>query len=98
MAPRLRGGEDMLTKEFPILHRKINGHRMVYLDSASTTQKPESVIAAMTDFYRWHNANVHRGIYKLSQEATEMYEGARDKVGKFVNVKSWEEIIFTSGT
>src|SRR3990167_3859007 len=88
----------MLTKEFPILHRKINGHRLVYLDSASTTQKPESVIHAMTDFYRWHNANVHRGFYRLSQEATQMYEGARDKVRNLINAKSWEEIIFTRGT
>ena len=87
----------MLTKEFPILHRKINRHRLVYLDSASTTQKPESVIHAMTDFYRWHNANVHRGIYKLSQEATAMYEGARDKMREFINAGSREEVIFTSG-
>src|SRR3989344_1027733 len=87
----------MLTKEFPILHRKINRHRLVYLDSASTTQKPESVIHAMTDFYRWHNANVHRGIYQLSREATDMYEGARDKMQKFINAKSREEVIFTSG-
>ena len=70
----------------------------MYLDSASTTQKPESVIHAMTDFYRWHNANVHRGFYRLSQEATQMYEGARDKVRNLINAKSWEEIIFTRGT
>ena len=79
------------------MHRKINRHRLVYLDSASTTQKPESVIHAMTDFYRWHNANVHRGIYKLSQEATAMYEGARDKMREFINAGSREEVIFTSG-
>lgn len=90
-------GKNMFHKEFPILHRKINGHRLVYLDNASTTQKPASVIHAMTDFYRRHNANVHRGIYKLSLEATEAYEVARDKVRDFINAKSREEIIFTSG-
>lgn len=87
----------MLGKEFPILKRKINGRRLVYLDNASTTQKPESVIRAMDDFYRQHNANIHRGIHTLSVEATNLYEGARDKVKKFINAKHREEIIFTSG-
>lgn len=67
------------------------------MDNASTTQKPQNVILAMTDFYEHHNANIHRGIHTLSQEATQMYEGARDKVQKFINAKYREEIIFTSG-
>ncbi|MDZ4243681.1 MAG: SufS family cysteine desulfurase, partial [Candidatus Doudnabacteria bacterium] len=87
----------MFNSNFPILKRKINGRRLVYLDNASTTQKPQNVILAMTDFYEHHNANIHRGIHTLSQEATQMYEGARDKVQKFINAKYREEIIFTSG-
>src|SRR3989344_7674307 len=84
-------------RNFPILKRKINGQRLVYLDNASTTQKPEIVLGAMDNFYRNHNANIHRGIHTLSQEATELYEGTRDKVQKFINAKNREEIIFTSG-
>ena len=87
----------MFRRNFPILKRKINGHPLVYLDNASTTQKPESVLAAMDDFYRRRNANTHRGIHTLSQEATQMYESARDKVQKFINAQHREEIIFTSG-
>ncbi|OGF02179.1 MAG: hypothetical protein A3G07_01765 [Candidatus Doudnabacteria bacterium RIFCSPLOWO2_12_FULL_47_12] len=87
----------MFEKVFPILKRKINGQRLVYLDNASTAQKPESVLRAMDDFYRKHNANTHRGIHTLSQEATELYEGARDKVQKFINAGFREEIILTSG-
>lgn len=87
----------MLENQFPILKRKIRGQRLVYLDSASTTQKPRQVIAAISDYYERHNANIHRGIHTLSLEATSLYEGARDKVQKFINAKSREEIIFTSG-
>ena len=87
----------MRVNEFPILKRKINGKRLVYLDNASTTQKPRQVIEAISDFYQNHNANIHRGIHTLSQEATQMYEGARDKVKKFINAKHRGEIIFTSG-
>ncbi len=87
----------MLEKEFPILKRKINGHKLVYLDNASTTQKPRVVIEAISNFYKFHNANIHRGIHTLSQEATQMYEEVRDKVQKFLNAKSRDEIIFTSG-
>lgn len=97
MGGRGKMGVMKLAVEFPILKRKINGKQLVYLDNASTTQKPQSVIRAMTDFYARHNANVHRGIYKLSQEATQMYEGARDKMRDFINAKSRDEIIFTSG-
>ena len=87
----------MFEKDFPILKRRINGRRLVYLDNASTTQKPRAVIEAISDFYQNHNANIHRGIHTLSQEATQMYEGARDKVKKFINAKHRGEIIFTSG-
>ncbi len=87
----------MFEIEFPILKRKVNGRRLVYLDNASTTQKPESVLRVMDDFYRRHNANIHRGIHTLSQEATSLYEGARDKAQRFINAKHREEIIFTSG-
>ena len=87
----------MLEKHFPILNRKINGYKLVYLDNASTTQKPKSVINAVSEFYEQHNANIHRGIHTLSQEATALYEGTRDKVQKFIDAKHREEIIFTSG-
>src|SRR3989344_8610404 len=84
----------MLELEFPILKRKIRGHGLVYLDSASTTQKPNMVIRAMSDFYKHHNANIHRGIHTLSQEATALYESSRDKIQKFINAKHREEINF----
>lgn len=81
-------------KDFPILSRKIGKHPLVYLDSAATSQKPMTVINGMDEFLREHNANVHRGIYALSEEATAMYEGARKKIASFINARS-EEIIFT---
>ena len=83
---------------FPILQRKINGKRLVYLDNAATTQKPQSVISAISDYYENHNANVHRGIYTISEEATDLFERAREKVARFINANSAEEIIFTKGT
>ena len=70
--------------DFPILAREIDGRRLVYLDSAATSQKPESVIAAIDDYYRAHNANIHRGVYTLAQEATDLFEGARQRVAAFV--------------
>ncbi|MDF2960370.1 MAG: cysteine desulfurase [Paenibacillus sp.] len=92
----------MNTKEirqlFPILHQEVNGHPLVYLDSAATSQKPVSVIEAIKHYYEWDNANVHRGVHTLGSRATDAYEGARDKVAKFINAKSTEEIIFTRGT
>lgn len=83
--------------DFPILSRKINGHRLVYLDNAATTQKPLQVIEAVNNFYLKHNANVHRSVHTLGEEATELYEGAREKVASFINARS-EEIVFTRGT
>src|SRR3989338_1240096 len=87
----------MLENQFPILKRKIRGHRLVYLDNAATTQKPVVVLEAMDEYYRKHNANIHRGIHTLSIEATDMYDGARDKVQKFLNAAAREEIVFTGG-
>ena len=83
-----------ILKQFPLLQRKVNGQPLVYLDNASTTQKPLVVLQALQKFYTTSNANVHRGIHALSQEATEQYENVRAKVAKFINAKS-EEIIFT---
>jgi cysteine desulfurase/selenocysteine lyase len=84
-----------IKKDFPILSRKINGRRLVYLDSAATTQKPQSVIDALTGYYNKFNANVHRGLYTMSEEATSAYEATRDKVARFVGGVKREEIIFT---
>jgi len=83
---------------FPILHQDINGHPLVYLDSAATSQKPISVIEAVKRYYELDNANVHRGVHSLGSRATDAYEGAREKVARFINAKSNEEIIFTRGT
>lgn len=84
-----------IKKEFPIFARKINGKPLVYLDNASTTQKPTCVIDALADFYSSHNANIHRGIHALSEEATELYERTRKSVARFINAEVPEEIIFT---
>lgn len=84
-----------LRKDFPIFSRKFHGKPLVYLDSTATSQKPRQVIDAVSDFYSNHCANVHRGIYSLSVEATEMYEGAREKVRAFIGAGSVKETIFT---
>ncbi len=84
-----------IREDFPILQQMIHGKPLVYLDSTATSQKPESVIRVLDEYYRKHNANVHRGVYYLSEEATARYEGARKKVQKFINAKSYREIIFT---
>lgn len=83
---------------FPILNQKINGHPLVYLDSAATSQKPLQVIEALKHYYEWDNANVHRGVHTLGSRATDAYEGAREKLAKFINARSTKEIIFTRGT
>ncbi len=87
-----------MKSEFPILHQDINGHPLVYLDNAATTQKPRSVIEAVKRYYEWDNANVHRGVHTLGSRATDAYEGAREKVARFLNAASTREIIFTRGT
>lgn len=81
--------------DFPILAREIHGSPLVYLDSAATSQKPQAVIDAIVNFYRYTNANVHRGVYALSAQATDLYEGVRGKVARFIGNDSTEEIIFT---
>ena len=88
-----------LRKDFPILSRTVRDNKpLVYLDNASTTQKPNQVIDSITDFYRNHNANIHRAVYALAEEATEAYEATRDKIAKFINIKNRQEIIFVRGT
>ena len=87
-----------IRKEFPILQRQIYGKPLVYLDNAATTQKPRCVIEAITEAYTNVNANVHRGVHFLSQRATEQYEDARERVRRFINAKSRQEVIFTRGT
>ncbi|MCE4050243.1 MULTISPECIES: cysteine desulfurase [Bacillaceae] len=83
---------------FPILNQEVNGHPLVYLDSAATSQKPVQVIEALEKYYREYNSNVHRGVHTLGTRATDGYEGAREKVKNFINATSTEEIIFTRGT
>ncbi|GAA4067905.1 cysteine desulfurase [Amphibacillus indicireducens] len=84
--------------DFPLLNQEVNGHMLVYLDSAATAQKPNQVIEAVNGYYRLNNANVHRGVHTIGTRATEQYEGARDRVQQFINAKHREEIIFTRGT
>jgi cysteine desulfurase/selenocysteine lyase len=83
-------------RDFPILKRRENGGRLVYLDNAATTHKPRTVLEAMDAFYEQSNANIHRGLYPLSAAATELYEGARQKVARFINAAA-DHVIFTSG-
>ena len=88
-----------LRKDFPILKRTVRDNkRLVYLDNASTTQKPNQVIDSITDYYRNYNSNIHRAVYALAEEATEAYEATRDKIATFINVKDRQEIIFVRGT
>ena len=88
-----------IRNDFPILKRIVRDNKpLVYLDNASTTQKPNQVIDAITDYYQNHNANIHRAVYALAEEATEAYESARDKIANFINVKNRQEIIFVRGT
>jgi cysteine desulfurase/selenocysteine lyase len=84
--------------DFPILERVVNGHPLVYLDSAASSQRPRSVIEAMARYYERSHANVHRSIHTLGEEATELYEAARDRVQRFVNAAAREEIVFTRNT
>jgi len=89
---------DHIRDEFPILNQQVNGHPLVYLDNAATTQKPRAVIAALDRFYARDNANVHRGLHALSMRSTDGYEGARARVARFINAEAPEEVIFTRGT
>src|SRR5699024_5177528 len=87
-----------IREQFPVLDQEINGHPLVYLDSTATAQKPLAVIEAVDDYYRHHNSNVHRGVHTLGTRATDLYEGAREKVRRFINASSTAEVIFNRGT
>ncbi|MEW4923242.1 cysteine desulfurase [Algibacter sp. 2305UL17-15] len=87
-----------IRKDFPILSRKVNGKPLVYFDNAATSQTPQQVIDAIVDYYSNYNANIHRGVHTLSQEATDLYEQSRHKIQTHFNAKFSHEIIFTSGT
>ena len=88
-----------IRKDFPILERKVGDNKpLVYLDNASTTQKPKQVIDAITNYYNNYNANIHRAVYSIAQEATDAYELTRDKITKFLNIPKREEVIFVRGT
>ncbi|WP_017655178.1 cysteine desulfurase [Fortiea contorta] len=86
---------DQVRADFPILHQQVNGKTLVYLDNAATSQKPLQVLNTIRDYYEHYNANVHRGAHTLSAKATDAYEGARDKIAKFINAASRQEIIYT---
>jgi cysteine desulfurase / selenocysteine lyase len=88
-----------LKKDFPIMKREIHpGFQLVYLDSTASTQKPQAVLDAMDEYYLRHNANIHRGVYTISEEATQMYEDAREKVAKFIHAPNKRNVIFTRNT
>ena len=98
--PETRGGYDVdrVWRDFPILARQVHGRPLVFLDSAASSQRPARVIAAVDEYEKLHHANVHRGVHQLSQEATAMFEHARERVRGFVNAASTREVIFTRGT
>jgi cysteine desulfurase/selenocysteine lyase len=87
-----------IRQEFPILAREVKGKPLVYFDNAATSQKPHVVIQALADYYSGYNANIHRGIHTLAEEATAAFEATRDTVQHFVNAAEREEVIFTRGT
>ncbi len=89
---------DRVRKDFPVLEREVHGKPLAYLDNAATSQKPRAVIDALTHYYSRYNANIHRGVHTLSEEATVAYEAARDEVRDFIRAPSSEEIVFTRGT
>ena len=78
---------DLIRKDFPILDAKVNGHNLIYLDNAATSQTPNCVIDSISDYYKNMNSNIHRGVHFLSQQATELYEGAREKLKNHFNAK-----------
>jgi cysteine desulfurase/selenocysteine lyase len=89
---------EKIREDFPILKRKVNDNPLIYFDNAATSQKPRQVIDAIRDYYENHNANVHRAVHTLSQEATELYESAHEQAAKFVNARGIEETVFVRGT
>ena len=90
--------DELTRRDFPILERVVNGHPLIYLDSGASSQKPRAVLEAMTRYYERSHANVHRSIHTLGEEATELYEVARDAVQRFIGAPSREEVVFTRGT
>ncbi len=86
-----------IRKDFPIFQQQVNGHPLVYLDNAATTQRPRQVVEAVMRFYQDANANVHRSVHTMSYRATELYEGARKKIASFINASSWREIVWVRG-
>ena len=89
---------EQIKKDFPVLKQKVNGHDLVWLDNGATTQKPNQVIDKISDYYRTYNSNIHRGAHTLAARATDAYEEAREKVQRFINAATSEEIIFVRGT
>lgn len=89
---------EAVRRDFPILHQLVHGRPLAYLDSAASAQRPTPVIEAVAEYYRHDHANVHRGVYELSQRATDAFEGAREKVRRFINARSTREVVFTRGT
>ncbi len=87
-----------LRNDFPILHQESHGKKLIYLDNAATTQKPNQVIAALVEFYQRYNAPVHRGIYKLAEQSTSLYEHAREQIARWLHARDRSEIVFTKGT
>src|SRR5689334_7063629 len=87
-----------IRSQFPILNREVKGKPLVYFDNAATAQKPQVVIDALVNYYTGYNANIHRGIHTLAEEATAAYEATRDTCRQFINAASREEILFTRGT
>ena len=83
---------------FPVLDQEVNGHPLIYLDNAATTQKPDTVIKSVTEYYEKDNSNVHRGIHTLSQRASDDYDESREKIRDLLGAKEAEEIIFVRGT
>ena len=94
-APAAGFDPHVVRRDFPILDQEINGHKLVYLDSAASSQKPQVVIDALNTYYREYNANVHRGIYTIGEKATAEYEKARARVAHFINAPDSHEMIFT---
>lgn len=89
---------DVIRQQFPVLNREVKGRPLVYFDNAATTQKPQAVIDALVNYYSHYNANIHRGIHTLAEEATAAYEATRDAVQQFINAPTREQVIFTKGT
>src|SRR5215813_9899709 len=89
---------ERIRADFPILQRQVNGRPLIYLDNAATTQKPRQVIDSLVNFYTYTNANVHRGVHTLSVESTDLYEAARERLGRFIGTERPEEVVFVRNT